>query len=594
MMRHSNTYTLSAAAQAGASRTAPRIVGTAFSPGRLILTFLITLLAAGSASASIWYVDNKATGANNGTSWAGAWTSITSASASVKAGDTVYISGGPSGSSQTYSMGSWSPTGGSAASPVTYQIGQDAAHNGTVIFSSTSGGAYWVNSGLANVVISGDAGDGSMHFSITGYGAIGNGANFNNVRIAYVNFGQIASGIDFNPATAIEFDHNYVYMTAAADHFWYARFVASAYDVNKAHDNTIYVPHQNGNAGMGADGFQWNGDGYSIYNNMVIGYNASSYTVGQHQDGWQPTGGGSGTASGGSYSSDAQYIKVYGNTMVNLGNSGFFPGVTYGGYNHMRIYNNIIMLDSTCVSGSPEGISAINNQPGTADYLDVVVANNLVIDLNDALSSEWAIWVGVYDGPGESVNGSGVVANNVTINANNITASATSGGFTTTDNIAFNTASAANNFLKYVFNSGLANDLHLTSGSSLRGAGMNLSQYFTTDKDGGSRPATGNWDIGPYQYGSTSGGGGGTSLYELSAIDVARGNLTSARQGARQGGLAPALEPETWQALRAFDLQQHQATLALLELQTARQLDLSSASIGQQIAQAQRAVSQQS
>lgn len=83
-------------------------------------------------------------------------------------------------------------------------------------------------------------------------------------------------------------------------------------------------------------------------------------------------------------------------------------------------------------------------------------------------------------------------------------------------------------------------------------------------------------------------------LYELSAIDVARGNLTSARQElVKAASLQPA-NPETWQALGAFDLQQHQATLSLLELQTAQQLDLSSASIGQQIAQAQRAVSRQS
>ena len=83
-------------------------------------------------------------------------------------------------------------------------------------------------------------------------------------------------------------------------------------------------------------------------------------------------------------------------------------------------------------------------------------------------------------------------------------------------------------------------------------------------------------------------------LYELSAIDVARGNLTSARQQLVKAASLQPSNPETWQALGAFDLQQHQATLALLELQTAQQLDLSSASIGQQIAQAQRAVSQQS
>jgi hypothetical protein len=44
-----------------------------------------------------------------------------------------------------------------------------------------------------------------------------------------------------------------------------------------------------------------------------------------------------------------------------------------------------------------------------------------------------------------------------------------------------------------------AGDYHLSSTSILRGKGTNLSYLFTTDKDGRSRPATGPWDIGPYQ-----------------------------------------------------------------------------------------------
>jgi hypothetical protein len=44
-------------------------------------------------------------------------------------------------------------------------------------------------------------------------------------------------------------------------------------------------------------------------------------------------------------------------------------------------------------------------------------------------------------------------------------------------------------------------DYHLTaSATSLIGQGTNLSGYFTTDKDGNARPATGSWDIGPYEY----------------------------------------------------------------------------------------------
>ena len=83
-------------------------------------------------------------------------------------------------------------------------------------------------------------------------------------------------------------------------------------------------------------------------------------------------------------------------------------------------------------------------------------------------------------------------------------------------------------------------------------------------------------------------------LYELAAIYSARGDQVSARQELVKATSLQPSNPETWQSLGAFDLQQHQPTLALLELQTAQQLDLSSALIGQQIAEAQREASQQS
>ena len=496
---------------------------------------LLPLFSAGAAHATLWYVDNTATGANNGTSWANAWKAISSIKG-VAAGDTVYISGGPSGSSQTYTTGTWAPTGGTSTSPITYQIGQDSLHNGTAIFYASSSGLDWISSSLANVVISGDAGDGQMHFSASNFADIGSGTDDSYVRIAYVNFGQIGTDgnggcfdlyLDGNGKSAshVEFDHNYVYVIGSqADHFSYALFVASTWDVNKAHNNTIYVPHTPGDARMGADCFQWNGDGYSIYSNTIVGYNSSSYSGGQHQDGWQPTGGGSGTAAAGSsYSSDAIYLKYYANTIVNCGNSACFACVTYGGFNHMWIYNNIVIYDGTTISGSPEGLTAVNNQAGTADYLDTVVANNLIVDLNDAVTSEWAIWVGDYTSVNGNANVSGVVANNVTVNASTINYGWTSGSFTTGDNVQFTSASAVGNFVKYVLNNGLNNNFNLTSASSLRGAGMNLSSYFTTDFAGNQRPATGAWDIGPYAYGATVGSSGPSltlSAITQSASDV--------------------------------------------------------------------------
>ncbi len=83
-------------------------------------------------------------------------------------------------------------------------------------------------------------------------------------------------------------------------------------------------------------------------------------------------------------------------------------------------------------------------------------------------------------------------------------------------------------------------------------------------------------------------------LIELSEIYLARGNPTAARQELVKATALQPSNPQTWQALGQFDLSQHQADLAVLELQAAQQLDLSSVSLVQQIAGAQRALSRSS
>jgi T5SS/PEP-CTERM-associated repeat protein len=128
---------------------------------RLLIIISITLTAIARTNAATWYVDTAATGSNNGTSWANAWTSISSATgSSVAPGDTVYISNG--------SYANFNPKSGTVGNPITYKIGQQAGHNGTVTFT---GSGTWL-SNENNLIISGDAGDGQMHFATSGYGKI--------------------------------------------------------------------------------------------------------------------------------------------------------------------------------------------------------------------------------------------------------------------------------------------------------------------------------------------------------------------------------------------------------------------------------------
>lgn len=46
-------------------------------------------------------------------------------------------------------------------------------------------------------------------------------------------------------------------------------------------------------------------------------------------------------------------------------------------------------------------------------------------------------------------------------------------------------------------------NLRIGDGSAAIGLGANLSEFFTTDKDGNARPTVGVWDVGPYVYDAT-------------------------------------------------------------------------------------------
>jgi len=80
-------------------------------------------------------------------------------------------------------------------------------------------------------------------------------------------------------------------------------------------------------------------------------------------------------------------------------------------------------------------------------------------------------------------------------------------------------------------------------------------------------------------------------LWELSAIYAAARNPGAAREELVKATTVQPANPESWEQLGEFDMSQHAPVLAVPELQTAKFLDRSSASLDQELAAADQALS---
>jgi hypothetical protein len=458
----------------------------------LVLMFSSMLI---SSKAATWYVDSSVSTSGNGTSWANAWANVTAVSG-VSAGDTVYISGGSSGSTNTYSIPSsgWSPKGGTAGSSITYQIGQDSSHNGTALFVGNGSGMF-VNV-TSNLTILGSDGDGQQHFCVSNIPVpcyYDNSKPLVNLRIGYVNFQHISGPTSGNldvlymaNVKGFEFDHNYLYVSYLGNNaFAYIVVSGSGYDDSLVHDNTILLPR--GGGGYGSDGIESGGStGLSIYNNTIESY-AASYTYTQHQDAFQDTGG-------------SGYIKVYNNILLNMGNSGIFLDGYFGGFSNCEVYNNLIYM-SVPVTGAwyPRGMDIIADAAavkGPLPFVNIIAANNTIANFTTLYAMSF---YPPSTGVGATYNNC-VAVNNIAYDCNTSFDFTSQSGFTSSDNVFASGVVGFVNTSTY--------DFHLTVLATLfLGKGVNESSYFTTDKDGNFRPATGAWDVGAYAYTTNSGGG---------------------------------------------------------------------------------------
>ena len=464
--------------------------------GRFVLLSLVLFVAAvhyanadtcQSLSGTCHYVDPNAGGANTGASWANAWTSLSSlTSANVHAGDTVYISGGSV--SQSYTV-PWAtgPPGGSAGLPVTYAVGQDAGHAGTVIFAPGGASSFLSLSGnncIPYLTFNGSY-NGQRHMNVTGYVngyGIYSDSACTNSSLIYMNF--INTALDPGTESYVTIAHDYILDSVQTGGQRQAAIEGGTYSPWSIHDNYILLPRGTSSVG-GNDGIAGVAGG-SIYNNTISWFYDSSYPGTQHPDGIQ--------------TEYAQHLKIYNNVILNPGNScmvidPFGDTVTYIYiYNNQCYFNNYTVVDGW----ADEGIGIGSNGVPSLTFSNILMCNNLVIGGVDGVTLGNSGLTTTFT--------NATLCNNIwTANSGGVISPSASSTYTQANNIQVSTSSNPG-FVSYPQlssgNSPIFPNFNLTSSAvQFIQKGMNEHAVFTTDAAGRARPASGNWDIGPYQYG---------------------------------------------------------------------------------------------
>jgi len=164
----------------------------------------LCVLTYSDAAAATYYVSKAAAGANNGTSWANAWSELDKiAWPAIRPGDTIYLDGGASG--MTYRTALAPKVSGAAGAPIRVWRSEEAGHNGPIVifggrsallpYSAQAGYTYQT----AGVLAYGIYFDNVQHIEVDGrdwmkiaiYGTNGHGVRISNSNTAVAAAGNI-------------------------------------------------------------------------------------------------------------------------------------------------------------------------------------------------------------------------------------------------------------------------------------------------------------------------------------------------------------------------------------------------------------------